>query len=497
MICVNKNHHYVNEVQTMVQVFFPGEMAGGYQFIQSPPAEYPAGYGVETQVLEENDGTIAITALVIKDGQVVGTGREEMPSSLPSYTTAPVALPPLPLPRLLMLALYKALQQAIPTHTPWGALTGIRPSKMVRQWLDEGYTPTVVTTMLTQRLYCTPEKAQLALEVAQAEMAITNRIYQPGLLTSNPARPVGLYISIPFCPTRCAYCSFNVDHVYKSKDIYRQYTRALVQEIHEKGQAFLPQAQRVSSIYIGGGTPTALPTPLLEEILQAVAQAFPFGPATEYTVEAGRPDTFTLENLTLLKKYGVNRLAVNPQTLNDATLKKIGRHHQAADFTHAMALARQVGFFTINNDLIVGLPGETLAHVTHTLQAVLAHAPENITVHTLAIKRASFINADKGGYQLPSAHQTEEMLNMASQLARAAGYVPYYLYRQKNTLGMFENIGYAKPGHESLYNVGMMAEVQTIIGMGAGAVTKQVVGDKITRQFNVKNPEVYLQRRGL
>jgi coproporphyrinogen dehydrogenase HemZ len=457
--------------------------------------------------------------------------------------------------RVLMLALYHGLQQAVGAYTPWGALTGIRPSKMVREWLTRGWSDDKIIATLADPFCCTRPKAELALTVAHAEDRLTARIYEQAAskpltpprhsgLTSTqfaantypaarhcgldpqspsashlnntkkrvassnrlriksamtvqcevPPKPVGIYVSVPFCPTRCLYCSFNVDHNFASKDIYAQYVAAVARECKTQAARLREMGGVVSSVYIGGGTPTALPEPLLEQLLNAVAENF--DTAVEYSVEAGRPDTLTKEKLAMLRRYGASRIAVNPQTLKDSTLQKTGRKHTAADFFTAFHLARDAGFDCINADLIVGLPGETVDDVHRTMEGVAALSPENITVHTLAVKRASRLNLLKGEYALPDAHTTEAMLAVAEKACQSAGLSPYYMYRQKNMVGMFENVGYAKPGYECLYNVGMMAETQTVLGIGAGAVSKFVTDGYITREFNVKNPEVYVARQG-
>jgi len=470
MICVLLNHNFVNEVQTVTQLFFPND---GFKFVSEAQAEYSQGYVVQTEMAEN-----AASAHVIKDGKAIAK------YTLP-LDGRPLHLSPR---RVLMLALYHALQAAVGAYTPWGALTGIRPSKMVREWLEWGWSDDKIVATLADPFCCTQEKAQLALAVAKAESELTKRIY------SQSANPVGIYVSIPFCPTRCLYCSFNVDHNFASKDIHTQYVAAVVQECKTQAERLRQMGGAVSSIYIGGGTPTVLSENLLEQLLAAVGESF--GQTAEYSVEAGRPDTLTKPKLDILRRYGVNRIAVNPQTLNDNTLSLIGRKHSAADFFKAFHLARDVGFSYINADLISGLPGETADNMRRTIEGVVELSPENITVHTLAVKRASRLNESKGAFVLPSAQTIEEMLSIANAACASVGLNPYYLYRQKNMVGMFENVGYSKPGYECLYNVGMMAETQTVLGIGAGAVSKFVEGGKISREFNVKNPEIYVQRKG-
>jgi oxygen-independent coproporphyrinogen-3 oxidase len=249
-------------------------------------------------------------------------------------------------------------------------------------------------------------------------------------------------------------------------------------------------------VYIGGGTPTALPENLLHTLLEAVTQLFPLSEAPEFTVEAGRPDSITPGKLNLLRRFGVNRIAVNPQTFNDRTLERIGRSHTSADCVQAYRMAREAGFTCVNMDIIAGLPGETASDMKHTIAQLIALAPENITVHTLAVKRSSRLNEHISEYgPVPqNANGIEAMLDMVREACAKGGYHPYYLYRQKNMAGLFENVGYSKPGYECLYNIGMMAETQTVLGVGAAAVSKFVDGDKIERVFNVKNPEIYIRR---
>jgi len=493
MTCILLNHNYINEVQTVTQLFFPGN---SFTSVNKRPNQYSPGYVIETYVDEKT-----ASAKVIKDGVAVA-------EHVLSVDALPLHLSPR---RVLMLAMYHALQSAVGAYTPWGALTGIRPSKMVREWLDCGYSHEKIRALMADPFCCTPDKARLALEVAEAEIKINSIIAAAPVisaapviatapviagLTRNLQTPIGIYISIPFCPTRCVYCSFNVDHKPAAKNIEEQYIAKLIQECTAQAQRLRELGGTLSSIYIGGGTPTALPENLLEQLLDAVAVSFNPQPGLEFSVEAGRPDTFTKSKLALLRRYGVNRIAVNPQTLNDNTLAIIGRKHTAADFFRAFDMARDAGFECINTDIIAGLPGETPCDMRRTMEGIAALSPENITVHTLAVKRASRLNATLASYALPDAKTTETMLGIASDICQSAGLKPYYLYRQKNMVGMFENIGYSKPGHECLYNVGMMAEVQTILGIGAGAVSKfvDVANNKIHREFNVKNPEIYVER---
>ena len=489
MLCVIHNHNYINEVQTMVQVFF-----GTAKIQYNPPVRPETGYVIES-FLAHN----AASAAVYRDGELTGDFSWPL-SEMNEYLNER---------RLIMLCLYHALQRAVEADTPWGALTGIRPSKLVREWMDAGRGEDEIIRTLTDTFCCKETKAWLALTVAHAEKKLTGRIF------ADSPSAVGIYVSIPFCPTRCVYCSFNTSHKPARVDLQERYSAALIGECFEKAQRLHDMGAAVSSIYIGGGTPTVLPEYLLERVLDAIGTAFNSGAdSIEYTVEAGRPDTLTPEKLKLLRRYGVNRIAVNPQTLNDRTLAAIGRGHTAADFFTAFQMAREAGFTCINTDLIAGLPNETPDDMRCNMEELAKLAPENITIHTLAIKRASKLNeiqkfqkcqSDGSSGNNPvfmppqkplaKTSNVQAMLDIAEENCAKMGLSPYYLYRQKNMVGLLENVGYSQPGHECLYNIGMMAEVQTILGIGAGAVSKLVIGSKITREFNAKNPEIYIERR--
>jgi len=440
----------------MSQVFFPNEK---FDFSTVQPSAL--GFTVLSQA--EKAGT---HAYIFKDGVQISHYFKEFNSHkfLNERKT-------------IMLAIFHALSQVVGAHTPWGSLTGIRPSKLVREWLSLDTTDDEIISTLINPFCCSEEKARLAVAVAHAELRVEKKI----------SGTLGLYVSVPFCPTRCVYCSFNTSHKPVDVDFLARYVNALELELREMQGS-------VSSIYIGGGTPTFLPENLLERLLYSVCENF--NNAIEFTVEAGRPETLTADKLRLLAKYGVTRLAINPQTLNDKTLAAIGRGHTAEQFFAAFRLARATGDFCINTDLIAGLPHETADDMRRNMEALAQLAPENITVHTLAVKRASRLNEEIRQGAAYGNENTENMLSVAAEYCGSMGLLPYYLYRQKNMVGLFENVGYARPQYECLYNVGMMAEVQTILGVGAGAVSKFVEGGKITREFNAKNPEIYIERCG-
>jgi len=475
VLLVVLNHKHINEVQTIVQLFFPDERLVMAEMDDNTCDESSA----HSEYIIKSSLDSAHACAVIYKGRTVAA-EYAWPFSNPVPYLSPK--------RMIMLALFHALQNAVGAYTPWGALTGIRPSRMVREWFDEGYSAEGIVEILRDPFCVHSEKARLALEVARAEVKVNHKIYATG------KKPVGIYVSIPFCPTRCVYCSFNTSHKPVSADFQVRYVDALIAECAAKAAELSQMGGTVSSIYIGGGTPTALDVHLLARVLDAVGTAF--GAAAEYTVEAGRPDTLSIDILKTLRQYGVNRIAVNPQTLNDKTLKTIGRQHTAADFFSAFDMARDAGFDSINTDVIVGLPSENTDDVKRTMDALAKISPENITVHTLAVKRASRLRENKSSFVLPTAQETESMLSIAASTCAQSGLSPYYLYRQKNMVGLFENVGYSKPGHECLYNVGMMAETQTILGIGAGAVSKTVEGTKISRIFNNKDVQVYIEKQG-
>jgi oxygen-independent coproporphyrinogen-3 oxidase len=391
--------------------------------------------------------------------------------------------------------------------------------------MDKGLSENEIINLLDDPFRCQSNKARLAIQVAHAEKRLTERIYNPVRFlppeTDPPALiqgkrnevtpdktsgcsinktallpdPVGLYVSIPFCPSRCLYCSFNMGQNYRDESKYDRYLDAVEQDCKFKARMLNDMNGVLTSVYIGGGTPTVLSVPQLDRLLSFIDKYFNSRViGIEYTMEAGRPDSLTADKLKLLAEGGVNRIAVNPQTLNDETLKRIGRSHTVSDFYHAYELARSIGFNVINTDIIVGLPGESPDDVRHTMEGLTALAPDNITVHTLAVKRASRLNEYLSDFSFSEAAQLEAMLETARGFCESSGMSPYYLYRQKNMVGLFENTGYSLPGRECLYNVGMMAETQTVLGVGAGAVCKFVDGTKIEREYNVKNPEIYTER---
>ena len=380
---------------------------------------------------------------------------------------------------------FLAAQAVSGVRPPWGMLTGVRPDKPATAALAAGRTPEETRTWMERFYYVSPDRAALAVETASAALRASRRLER---------RDIAVYVGIPFCPTRCAYCSFVSQSVEKSFDLVPPYVEALVEEIHSGGGMARALNLRCRTFYMGGGTPTTLTAGQLDRVLTALEDAFELQDCEELTVEAGRPDTITAEKLAVLARRGCSRVSVNPQTMQDAVLERMGRAHRADDILRAYALARESGIGCINMDLIAGLPGDSAEGFRASLEQVLALGPENVTVHTLALKKGSRLMEEGGG--LPSGAAVADMLDFAWAALRGAGQRPYYLYRQKYMSGSFENVGWCRPGAESLYNICMMEELHTIVSLGGGGVTKLVdrATGYIERLANAKYPQEYIQK---
>ena len=382
--------------------------------------------------------------------------------------------------RTLQRAFYLAAIDCLGKEPPWGMLSGVRPVKLPTRAMEEGSTPRQAEAML-KHYHVSPVRRQLAMDCAQASLAV-KRSLQP--------EEISLYVGIPFCPTRCAYCSF-ISASGSANRLIPAYLDALFGEIDAAGEAAWRAGKTVRTVYIGGGTPTTLAPDQLKALLDRLHTAFDLAPGTEFTVEAGRPDTITREKLEAIRDGGGNRISVNPQTMSDLVLETIGRSHRAEDIRQAYALAREVGVGAINMDLIAGLPADTPEGFAATLDEVIGMDPENITVHTLALKKGARLRQEN--VPLPSGADVAHMLDFAWSALRAAGYRPYYLYRQKFMSGSFENVGWCKPGWANAYNICMMEELHTVLSLGAGGVTKAIGGRTVRRLANPKYPQEYLQ----
>jgi len=382
----------------------------------------------------------------------------------------------------------RALQQETGIIQKWGVLTGVRPTKLWHRQLQMGNTREEVAKQLQAQYLIQPEKLALLEQIGDKQLTVL-----PDFHNLNQA--VSIYIGIPFCPTKCAYCTFPAYAIHGHRKQVDEFLNMLIREIQVIGQWLHEQQVPITTIYFGGGTPTSISAEQMDKLYQAVADYFPFSEQVrEITVEAGRPDTLTEDRLEVLKKWKVDRISINPQSFHGPTLTAIGRHHPATETIEKFHLAREFGFDNINMDLIIGLPGENVQILEQTLAELSKLDPESITVHTLAFKRAAEMTLHKDKYPVADRMEAERMMNLARNWASSHNYAPYYLYRQKNILGNLENIGYAKPGYESIYNILIMEEIQTIIGLGCGAASKFVHSNgKITRYANPKDPKSYIE----
>ena len=459
-------------VQTLAMIFFPG--------VKFPEGEAPSPNTPEGTVILDEDEREVRAAVTLRAG-----GRETAGSAAVAWDSAHGDRD-----RIRKMAAGEAFMRAGEAMTgirpPWGMLTGVRPAKVASELLDAGLSPEEAADAIAGEYGASIRKARLAVDVSLAERRV---------ITPEVRRACSVYVGIPFCPTRCAYCSFVS---YASPGLLKlipEYLEALMADIDGVFGVIRETGMRVASAYIGGGTPTILSADQLKRLLSKIrehADGF-----REFTLEAGRPDTITKEKLAAAAEFGVTRVSVNTQTLNGDVLAKIGRAHTPGMFREAYAVARESGIRDINVDLIAGLPYDTAASFRETVDGVVALDPENVTVHTFSVKKSSDFKAE--GRFDPASAVAAESTDYAGAALPDAGYLPYYLYRQKNTVGNLENVGYAKPGHEGLYNIYMMEEVHSIFASGASAVTKFVSVPKedgsvrIERIFQPKYPYEYLR----
>ncbi len=386
---------------------------------------------------------------------------------------------------LVGLCIYEVLSKITGKQLPYGSLTGVRPVKLAMRCLDDGMEKADAVQQLVNATGMAEQKACLLNEVAEAEKPYS----------SYDKKSIHLYIGIPFCASRCLYCSFTAYPIGRYQNLVPAYLAALEKEIQFVARWIYKNDYKIGSVYMGGGTPTALDAPSLTRLLTQINQSFELQ-GKEFTVEAGRPDTITHEKLEAMHEQQVTRISINPQTMNRETLKLIGRNHTPEDIQDKYKMARSLGFDNINMDLIAGLPKENLEMFRHTLELIEAMAPDSLTVHTMAVKRASRLREEQECFSATPDDVVEAMIEEARQTTLKMGMRPYYLYRQKNILANLENTGYAKPGLECLYNIHTMEERQTIIALGAGAASKFVFPDnkKIERSYNVKEVTQYIDR---
>lgn len=384
-------------------------------------------------------------------------------------------------------SMFNVLMKIFNSYVPWGILTGIRPVKIVHKLLDNGLDDESIRENLKKNYLISDEKIDLALEIAKRERLFIYPIDK---------NKISLYVSIPFCPTRCLYCSFPANPLKQFGHLKREYVYKLIEEIKGLSKLLEETNKEIETLYIGGGTPTTLDEEEMDLLINSLFKELDLTKIKEFTVEAGRPDSITRGKLEVLKKHNVTRISINPQTMNDSTLVKIGREHKVSDIVDCFNMARELGFDNINMDLILGLMDENLAMVENTLKKIEKLSPESLTVHTLAIKRASNLKENIDKYHLTQYEEMVKMIDLSMKYAKKMGLNPYYMYRQKHMLGNLENIGYAKEGYECIYNMQIMEEKQSNYALGAGAISKFVYvdEDRIERVDNVKNVEQYIAR---
>ena len=379
---------------------------------------------------------------------------------------------------------YDLLRQWTGIRPPWGKMTGVRPVRLIHDKRAAGWSETDIDHFFLERFDCSEQKYQMAKAIADLQ--------EPILKVGSAPKTYSLYIGIPFCPSRCSYCSFVSCNLDRDRKMVQPYVDCLCNEVEEIRRQADKAGLTLCSIYIGGGTPTSLSADQLRQLMGTVRQNFDLSKVVEYTVEAGRPDCTDAEKLAVIKEYGATRISINPQTFSDEVLAGIGRKHSAQDILDCYAEARKAGHDDINMDLIAGLPEDTPEGFARSLDEVISMGADNITVHTLSLKKGSRITLE--GSRIPSADEVAEMLDYADPTLRKHGFAPYYLYRQKYMSGSFENVGWTKPGGTGLYNIYIMEELHTILSLGAGGSTKMVGGGQIRRAFNAKYPREYIDR---
>ena len=440
------------------------------QFVETPFS------GEDGAVSSLHDGKIyrTATAKITLDGKTATAARR-----IP-LTKADVRLTR----RILQQSYYLAAVQLLPEAPPWGALSGVRPTKLATKVLLEGGREQDADRMLRDVYFVTPERRRLCLDASRHTLEAAQLLAPDDL---------SLYIGIPFCPTRCAYCSFVSESVERFGEFLPPFLDCLIREIEYTGALLKRSGWHIRSLYIGGGTPTTLSTPQMTRLLDAIGTHFDLSRSLEFTVEGGRPDTLDPAKLRAIRAGGATRISINPQTMSDSVLRAIGRRHTAAETVEAFRMAREAGFDDINMDLIAGLPGDTPASFSETVRQVLALEPSNVTVHTLALKKGADLFQRR--VTLPTREDVAQMLDASGRQLRAAALEPYYLYRQKYMSGSFENVGWCRAGYTGYYNIYMMEELHSILSLGGGGMNKiNLPAGALERFHNPKYPQDYIQR---
>ena len=484
MVLLLEGHSYRYAVEQIMLALFPEERPE----YAADPAACSTGFAAKSSIRMGGSYAQAATRITRNGAVSQGYARVRRSKLSDPLTTGRL------LQRAVKQSFYRAAISFIESPPEWGSLTGIRPAHIASAMLEDGIAEGVAERTLMRDFYVSTERAGLCMAAARSSLAVKRTLLP---------QDVALYIGIPFCPTRCAYCSFVSNSVERQFDLIDPFVGALLREIEAVAETASRLGLRVIAVYIGGGTPTALPANSLRVIMEALAASFDLSQTREYTVEAGRPDTITSEKLDAILESGAGRICVNPQSMSAKVLDAIGRDHTPRDTLNAAELVGLSGM-ALNMDLIAGLPGDNPAGFRASLDEVLGLGPENITVHTLSLKKGSRIMLE--ATDIPNGRDVSAMLRYAGLSLRERGYLPYYLYRQKYTSGGFENVGWSLPGRECIYNICMMEELCTVLSFGGGGVTKLVSagarteapgesgGTRIERVFNAKYPREYIRK---
>ncbi len=463
-------HDYRYAVEQSLLAFFPEER---------PVCEGEDPHTARVALAMDGPAASAVTELSVDGKTSRGTACVNTSGAADEYERERLKQ------RAVKLSFFEAARALTGVTPAWGALTGIRPAKLAAGLLEEGKSEAETDAILRDTYFVSESRRKLCLPCAKAGLEAKRELQK---------NEISLYVGIPFCPTRCAYCSFVSNSVEKSFHLVEPYLQALLAEADSAAAMVRELGLKVRSFYMGGGTPTTLTADQMDRLLGRLNEKFDLANAVERTVEAGRPDTITAEKLAVLRKNGVDRISVNPQSMDSRVLAAIGRRHSGDDIRAAMELVKAAGFPHVNMDLIAGLPEDAPEGFRRTLDEVVAFGTDNVTIHTLSLKKGSRIMLE--GTRIPTVEEVSAMLDYAAPALRDAGFAPYYLYRQKYMSGSFENVGWCRPGGTGWYNIYIMEELHTILSLGAGGSTKMVDPEKdhIERVFNLKFPQEYIQR---
>jgi oxygen-independent coproporphyrinogen-3 oxidase len=474
-----RNHNYKYALEQMLLTLFPDERPS------YPETEVCASSSCLISELYMDAGSKALFShSILRINGTLSEGRAEYICSSRPYPESGLLFDRIG-QKLVKLSFFNAAQSFLAKLPPWGSITGVHPVKLAARYMEENSCGKDEAAHYLQSEYTVlPEKAVLCADAAEVEIRVRHSLSSGG---------VSLYVGIPFCPTRCSYCSFVSHSIEKSMNLIEPYLNSLHKEINAAAAILKELGLTVDSVYIGGGTPTTLTAAQLSELISKIRSNFDLSLCGEFTVEAGRPDTITPEKLSVIEKSGVTRISINPQSMNDSVLSVIGRRHTGGDILESYHLARGIFSGAINMDLIAGLPTDTAEEFIKSLETLIGLNPENITVHTLTAKRGSGLTSEKK--VILDDDRVGQMLSFSNTALRKAGFQPYYLYRQKFSSGGHENVGWCRNGYESIYNIVMMEELQSVLSLGAGGVTKLVDKDtgKISRITNKKYPKEYIE----